>query len=213
MKNDEGNEKIVISHRRAGIEDIGIIRDIARHAFPATYRDILSPEQLAYMMEWMYSEESLRRQMGEEGQVFFLALFNGRPCGYVSIERQEEDLFHLQKIYLSPDFQGIGLGHYLFETALEHIRRVHPSPCRMELNVNRHNSARRFYERMGMTCLRSGDFDIGNGFFMNDYIMGMEIGTKTDLQRTSPPSAEDICRRIQAKWPQNKKIAVILQSF
>ena len=63
MKNDEGNEKIVISHRRAGMADIGIIRDIARHAFPATYRDILSPEQLAYMMEWMYSEESLRRHI------------------------------------------------------------------------------------------------------------------------------------------------------
>ena len=33
----------------------------------------------------------------------------------------------------------------------------------------------KFYERMGMRKLREGDFEIGGGFYMNDYIMGLEI--------------------------------------
>ena len=45
----------------------------------------------------------------------------------------------------------------------------------MELNVNRHNPALGFYEHMGMSKAREGDFDIGNGFYMNDYIMGITI--------------------------------------
>ena len=45
----------------------------------------------------------------------------------------------------------------------------------MELNVNRSNRAKGFYERMGMRVVREGDFPIGGGFFMNDYIMGMEV--------------------------------------
>ena len=45
----------------------------------------------------------------------------------------------------------------------------------MELNVNRHNRAVSFYEHLGMRRLRSGDFPIGGGYFMNDYIMGMEL--------------------------------------
>ena len=34
---------------------------------------------------------------------------------------------------------------------------------------------------MGMRKLREGDFPIGGGYWMNDYIMGLEIaGTDTD---------------------------------
>ena len=45
----------------------------------------------------------------------------------------------------------------------------------MELNVNRSNRALHFYERMGMRRLREGDFPIGGGFYMNDYIMGLDL--------------------------------------
>ena len=59
--------------RPATMADIGLIRQMAATAFPATYRHILSPLQLDYMMEWMYSEDSLRRQMECEGHVYFVA--------------------------------------------------------------------------------------------------------------------------------------------
>ena len=45
----------------------------------------------------------------------------------------------------------------------------------MELNVNRNNPAVAFYEKMGMHKASQGDFHIGNGYYMNDYIMAMEI--------------------------------------
>jgi len=32
-----------------------------------------------------------------------------------------------------------------------------------------------FYEKMGMQKVDEGDFHIGNGYYMNDYIMGLEI--------------------------------------
>ena len=67
------------------------------------------------------------------------------------------------------------MGAALFRQAVEYIRSQHPAPCRMELNVNRHNRALHFYERMGMRKLREGDFPIGNGYYMNDYIMGLDI--------------------------------------
>lgn len=43
------------------------------------------------------------------------------------------------------------------------------------LNVNRNNKALHFYEHKGMKKLREGDFPIGNGYYMNDYIMGLEL--------------------------------------
>ena len=41
--------------------------------FPATYKEILSPEQLDYMMDWMYAPDNMRKQMEEEGHVYFIA--------------------------------------------------------------------------------------------------------------------------------------------
>lgn len=67
------------------------------------------------------------------------------------------------------------LGKKLFERAVSAIKEVHPEPCRMELNVNRQNPALGFYEHMGMEKVREGDFPIGDGFYMNDYIMGMNL--------------------------------------
>ena len=63
----------------------------------------------------------------------------------------------------------------LFEQAIKAIKELHPAPCQMRLNVNRQNKALTFYEKMGMTKVDEGDFPIGNGFYMNDYIMGLDI--------------------------------------
>ena len=161
--------------RKASITDISTIRDLAAITFPHTYSTILSSEQIAYMMEWMYSEQSLRRQMTEEGHIYFIALQDNIPMGYLSIQPEGKDVFHLQKLYILPDFQGLGWGKRMFLHATNVIKELHPAPCRMLLNVNRHNRALHFYQKMGMTRVSEGDFAIGNGYYMNDYIMGLEI--------------------------------------
>ncbi len=160
--------------RKADESDIGRIMDIAAIAFPSTYENILSREQIDYMMEWMYSPDNIRKQM-EGGHVYYLVYIGDTPAGYVSVQQQEDDVFHLHKIYVRPDSQGLGCGVALFRKAIEHIREHHPGRCRMELNVNRHNKAFGFYRHMGMEVVASGDFDIGNGYFMNDFIMSLDI--------------------------------------
>lgn len=87
--------------RKASVEDCGLIREMACVAFPDTYKTILSPEQLDYMMEWMYSPENLRRQMAE-GHVYYIAYKDGTPCGYLSVQPEADDLYILQKIYIHP---------------------------------------------------------------------------------------------------------------
>ena len=158
----------MFSIRKATFADCELINRMAKEVFPATYKEILSPEQLDYMMDWMYAPQNILKQM-EEGHVYFIAYKDSGPCGYVSVQQQEKDVFHLQKIYVLPRFQGTHCG------AVKYIKEVHPEPCLMELNVNRNNKALQFYEHMGMRKLREGDFPIGNGYYMNDYIMGLDI--------------------------------------
>lgn len=163
----------------ASQSELQLIREMAEIVFRHTYRDILSHDQMEYMMEWMYSLPNLKKQV-ENGHVFHIIADNGVPCGYMSVgpEGTEDDvsIFHLHKLYVLPVYQGRGLGKLLFDAAAGFSRKTKETPCaRMELNVNRENPAVGFYMKAGMRILRQGDFHIGNGFYMNDYIMGLDL--------------------------------------
>jgi len=171
-----GERDYAVTTRMAGIEDIPTIQALAEICFRHTYRDILSPEQMEYMMEWMYSSASLNEQMLSIGHVYYLAFRAGKPVGYVSVSPEGPNLYHLQKIYVLPDCHGAGIGRTLFQLALDHVRRMNPGVAStVELNVNRNNKAVDFYRHMGMTVARQGDFPIGNGYYMNDYIMSVTV--------------------------------------
>ncbi|MCI6103091.1 MAG: GNAT family N-acetyltransferase [Bacteroidales bacterium] len=161
--------------RIATTKDIPLIRQLAEQVFPETYKNIITPEQCRYMMDMMYSEASLRRQMTEEGHVYQLLSVDGEAAGYVSVQPIESDLYELQKIYVLPRFQGRHLGRTLFDAAVALVKKFHPEPCRILLHVNRYNKAKTFYEHLGLKVTKQGDYDIGHGYFMNDYIMEKEI--------------------------------------
>lgn len=161
--------------RKATVNDIPLIRQMAEKVFPETYKNIITPEQCEYMMDMMYSEASLRRQMTEEHHIYQILSVDDKTAGYVSVQPIEADLYELQKIYVLPDFQGRHLGRKLFDAAVDLVKQLHPGPCRIFLHVNRYNKAKTFYEHLGLKVTRQGDYDIGHGYFMNDYIMEKEI--------------------------------------
>ena len=45
----------------------------------------------------------------------------------------------------------------------------------LQLNVNRQNNAKEFYEKMGFAVIGEEDIDIGSGYYMNDYIMEKKL--------------------------------------
>ena len=163
----------MVEIRMAAREDLATIHNMADVVFRETYRTILSPEQMDYMMDWMYSLTSLERQL-QEGHVYYIAWDGDKPQGYVSVQKEREGLYHLQKIYVMPSAQKTGLGRLLMERALKHVKDE-AGHAAVELNVNRENPALGFYKHVGFKIVRQGDFPIGRGFYMNDYIMGIEV--------------------------------------
>lgn len=160
--------------RRADKADIQLINSLADVTFRDTYKDILTTDQIEYMMDWMYSPSNLEKQM-DEGHVYFIVSHDGKECGYASVEQDDDNIFHLQKIYVLPEYQGMHIGKALFDHIVGYVKSIHPDPFTLELNVNRNNKAFFFYKKMGMEVARQGDFPIGNGYYMNDYIMSLKV--------------------------------------
>lgn len=153
-----------------GPKGIGTIRSIAHSTWPVAYARILSPEQLAYMLERMYSETALQQQM-EHGHVFFILEQGGSPIGFASFEHAAapNNGARLHKLYVLPIAQGRGAGNFLLEAVHSAVKENGGKT--VDLNVNRSNPAIGFYERCGYAVLREEVLDIGHGFVMDDFVM------------------------------------------
>jgi len=153
-------------------EDLPVIREIAMKVWPGTYGSILTREQIDYMLEMMYSIESLRQQL-TEGHQFILALDDAAVLGFASYSTTEPGKIKIHKIYILEEAQGKGIGKSLIQYIQDRCRKE--GARLLYLNVNKYNPALHFYLRSGMRILREEVIDIGNGFIMDDYVMGMEI--------------------------------------
>jgi GNAT superfamily N-acetyltransferase len=157
--------------RRATPNDCALIYELAVPSWKAAYSEILSDEQMDYMLEMMYSEDSLNRQM-RDGHIFFIVLCDELPSGFISFHPQGDNLYILEKLYVLPHAHGTGAGRFLVEQAEKYVRNRHPGrQFLFELNVNRSNKAIGFYQQLGFHIDREVDENIGNGFYKNDYIM------------------------------------------
>ncbi len=158
--------------RHASEKDIALIRNLSLEIWPHTYAHILSPAQLDYMLGMIYSEKALRIQF-EEGQKFIIIYDEGIPLGFASYGLIETGIFKLHKLYILPIHQGRGIGKFVIDQIVNDIK---PSGARqLILNVNRNNKAKTFYEKLGFEILSTEDVDIGGGYYMNDYIMALNL--------------------------------------
>jgi GNAT superfamily N-acetyltransferase len=67
------------------------------------------------------------------------------------------------------NYQGKGVGKLFINAIIDAVKTA--GGTILELDVNRYNNARFFYEKQGFTIYKEKDVDIGNGYFMNDYEM------------------------------------------
>jgi len=165
----------MFSIRTADISDCYLINELASQVWGHTYGHILSKEQLEYMFEMMYAPENILKQMTELGHQYFIAYANNIPSGYISIEQKDDHTFIIQKVYALPETQGTGMGRYMIEQAIANLKSIHPEPFTAILYVNRENPAIGFYKHLGFYEQATRDHHIGNGYYMNDYIMALDV--------------------------------------
>ena len=157
-------------------KDFETIRQIAFETWPNAYGSIVTKEQLNYMLEKIYDVASLQHQQERLGHRFILAVDeNNTAIGFASFSTYENQNNHhrLHKLYVLPNQQQKGIGKLLLEAIYTEIKKNGNGS--IELNVNRYNDALTFYKKLGFEILREEDIDIGEGFYMNDYVMFKEV--------------------------------------
>jgi len=144
-----------------------IIQNLAHTIWKQVYTEIVSMEQLDYMLELIYSIPALENQQ-QQGQMFVLIKEQEDYIGYLSYQKYTEKT-KLHKLYLLPATQGRGFGVAMLDYVVAFVRNS--GQRSLYLNVNKYNKAKLFYERYGFRQIAEEVIDIGEGYVMDDYIM------------------------------------------
>jgi ribosomal protein S18 acetylase RimI-like enzyme len=163
----------MIKIKPAGIQDLPVIRNLAYEIWPLAYEKILGKAQLDYMLTKIYSASSLEHQMNVLEHHFILVFEDKNPIGFAAFSSHINPfIYHLNKIYVLPGQQGKNVGKQILDYVIAEIKKT--GATSLQLNVNRHNRALHFYEKQGFKIIREEDIDIGEGYFMNDYVMELK---------------------------------------
>ncbi|QHS54826.1 GNAT family N-acetyltransferase [Mucilaginibacter sp. 14171R-50] len=156
--------------REATTADVEAILQIAEQTWWPTYSPILSKEQIGFMLNELYSADKIAKQVKEKEQEFLLLIEDGQPVAFAaySPRAEDENIYKLHKLYCLPATQGKGYGKILINAVAERVTQAGKSI--LDLNVNRYNNAKNFYEKMGFEVVYEEDIPIGP-YWMNDYVM------------------------------------------
>lgn len=151
------------------VKNITTLANLASEIWHEYWVEILTSEQIDYMVENFQSENAISNQIESENYIYFFINVNGNNAGYIGLSKKQDHLF-LSKLYIKKEFRHKGLGTKAFEFIKNFAKENNYK--NIILTVNKYNSNTiKAYKKWNFHEIDSVVTDIGNGFVMDDYIM------------------------------------------
>lgn len=167
----QNKSKMII--RIASKSDIPLISDLAEKTWWPSYSQIISDEQISFMLNDMYSAESLLEQMNSGIEFLIIERENiGIGFASYSLIDEQNQVYKLHKLYILPSAQGSGAGNKLIDHVSESAKKRGGKI--LELNVNRGNPAQHFYKKVGFEIYQTVDINYHH-FILNDFVMRKDL--------------------------------------
>jgi len=157
----------MVEIKKVSSSELAVLTDIARSTFDRTFRHLNDPLHFDTYMAEAFSEEQFRAEYEDANSLFYLVWEDDNPIGYMKLNRgaaqtehDMEDAIEIQRIYLSSESQGKGIGRMLVERAKAIV--IEEGCSTLWLGVWEKNDASiKFYERMGFKAFSEHDFMLG----------------------------------------------------
>ncbi|MDP2762389.1 MAG: GNAT family N-acetyltransferase [Sideroxyarcus sp.] len=139
------------------------------------YSTIVSMAQIDYMLAERYSPANLHKYLGSDGRWFELLRLGEVAVGYCSYSlTANPGEMKLEQIYLVEGYRGKGLGGFMLRHVEAEARKKNIRLLMLQVN-KRNECPIAIYRRAGFRVREEAVFDIGNGYFMDDYVMEKTI--------------------------------------
>jgi len=139
--------------RKATVEDLELLRTLGIKTFRDTFAPHNTKENMDRYLQEKFNNQVLQAELANLNSEFYFVFQGDVPAGYMKLNKgdaQSENILpnstELERIYVTKEFQGRGVGKYLLEAALSEAKRN--GSTHIWLGVWEHNmNAIAFYER------------------------------------------------------------------
>jgi len=157
----------MIHIKLASEKDLTTISKLAEIIWNDHYVPFIGQQQVDYMLAKIYNYESLIEQLNIKKHIFYLIEKDSEAIGFLSISTENKQDYFLHKFYIDQQKSNSGIGTEVLNLLVENI-----APKSLTLTVNRQNyKSINFYFKNHFKIDRVEDFDIGDGYEMNDFVM------------------------------------------
>ncbi|WP_321276181.1 GNAT family N-acetyltransferase [Thiomicrorhabdus indica] len=152
------------------LEEVQILSNLAQEIWHQHFTSIIGQDQVSYMLKHFQSTEAIWKQIQTGAEYYFLKI-SQIPVAYIClIADSNKKRMMLSKLYVKDSERGKGLGKSLLQ--FSETRAIQKNCNDLWLTVNRFNAdSIEWYSRQGFVVIDEVKKDIGQGYFMDDYIM------------------------------------------
>lgn len=155
------------------VKDIKKLANLASAIWHEYWVEILSNEQIDYMVDKFQSENAIKKQVENENYTYFFIQKKSENIGYIGLSQKTEYLF-LSKFYIKKEYRNKGIGTKVFEFIKEFAKLNNHNKIQLTVNKNNINTINA-YKKWGFKTIDSVVTPIGSGFVMDDYIMEYDV--------------------------------------
>ena len=171
---------MLLSLRKCAPEDADILRALSIRTYYDTFASMCAPADMdAYLAE-AYDRSKLLGELCDEYEQFLFLYADEQLAGYLKLNEapsqtdlNDEQSLEIERIYISADFQGKGLGKYLMEQAACMAQKR--GKQYVWLGVwEKNEKALHFYRNNGFHPIGTHSFIMGADM-QTDYIMRKDL--------------------------------------
>lgn len=152
--------------------DIEVLSNLASSIVKQHYDSILGAEQNDYMIKMFQSVDAIKSQI-ENGYEYYMIFMGEIPVAFTAFYERTGKLY-VSKFYVDINYRKMGISRQIFEFIKNEARKKELTA--IFLNVNRYNKESiEIYEHFGFKKIGREKIDIGNGYFMDDFVMEYSI--------------------------------------
>ncbi|MFD0863412.1 GNAT family N-acetyltransferase [Sungkyunkwania multivorans] len=157
-----------IQYSKCTLKDADKLAALAKQTFVDAFEKDNDPEDFWSYTNTAFSTETIERQLKEPKSHFYFVHHGSALIGYFKLNEpaaqsdlKEPGTIELERIYISKDFQGKGLGAKVLRKAIAIAQKFNPEY--LWLGVWEHNgSAIRFYEKHGFVKFGEHPYWLGS---------------------------------------------------
>jgi ribosomal protein S18 acetylase RimI-like enzyme len=164
-----------MNYIKVNVDDKNAIKELsilATMIVKEHYDPIVGEIQNNYMIDKFQSASSIEKQLKNGYNYYFVSNISQEKIGFIGYYIRENDLY-LSKFYLRKDQRGKGISKEMLNFLINKAKESNKNF--IVLNVNKQNNAIFAYEKLGFVKIGAEKNDIGNNYYMDDFIYKYSI--------------------------------------